>query len=159
MHKTFLKTDVFTNLKSTPDPSVSCYPLPLWPNYYFFMIKKIISNKSIGIVLLLFHFLGASAQKHSVSREWNEALLSAIRLDLARPTVHSRNLFHHSLGMYEAFAAISDSADHIFLGRTFGHKTTAFDGFQPADSDSVALDKSHQSFFIWPVKSSFWCGE
>src|SRR4030095_16858363 len=44
-------------------------------------------------------------------RQWNEALLSAIRKDLARPTVHARNLFHMSAAMYDAWALYSDTAE------------------------------------------------
>ena len=36
----------------------------------------------------------------SVARLWNEVLLYSIRNDLARPTVHARNLFHVSTAMY-----------------------------------------------------------
>ncbi len=48
--------------------------------------------------------------QHSIAREWNEQLLWAIRLDSARPTVHARNLFHISVGMWDAWAAYDDRA-------------------------------------------------
>jgi len=41
----------------------------------------------------------------SVARQWNEDLLTAIRNDFARPTVHARNLFHTSAAMWDAWAA------------------------------------------------------
>ncbi|MFT4572749.1 MAG: hypothetical protein ACI91F_003654 [Candidatus Binatia bacterium] len=41
----------------------------------------------------------------NVARQWNEALLEAIRLDSPRPTVHARNLFHLGGAMYDAWAA------------------------------------------------------
>lgn len=50
----------------------------------------------------------ASAQ--SVARQWNEVLLNAIRVDTPRPTVHARNLFHLSTGMYDAWAAFDPVA-------------------------------------------------
>ena len=46
----------------------------------------------------------------SVARRWMEVLLQAIRDDLARPTVHARNLFHLSAAMYDAWAAWSETA-------------------------------------------------
>ena len=46
----------------------------------------------------------------SIARQWNEQLLSAIRLDEARPTVHARNLFHISVAMWDAWAAFDDQA-------------------------------------------------
>ncbi|ASJ71219.1 vanadium-dependent haloperoxidase [Granulosicoccus antarcticus] len=53
----------------------------------------------------------------SIARNWNEALLYAIRRDLARPTVHARNLFHTSIAFYDAWAAYDDTASPYLLGR------------------------------------------
>ena len=51
------------------------------------MIKRYLL---IATVLLLASVGQATAGGgHSVARVWNEALLEAIRLDLARPTVHA----------------------------------------------------------------------
>ncbi len=41
----------------------------------------------------------------SIARIWNKQLLEAIRMDLARPTVHARNLFHLSVAAWDAWAA------------------------------------------------------
>lgn len=41
----------------------------------------------------------------SVARRWDEALLDAIRRAMPAPTVHARNLFHLSVGMWDAWAA------------------------------------------------------
>jgi len=46
----------------------------------------------------------------SIAREWNEALLDAIRGDLARPTIHARNLWHVSVAMWDAWAAYDPNA-------------------------------------------------
>ncbi len=46
----------------------------------------------------------------SVARVWNEALLDAIRRDFPAPTVHSRNLFHVSAAMWDAWAAYDPDA-------------------------------------------------
>jgi hypothetical protein len=46
----------------------------------------------------------------TVARQWNEATLAAIRRDLPAPTVHSRNLFHVSVAMWDAWAAFDDTA-------------------------------------------------
>lgn len=53
-------------------------------------------------------------QEHSVARQWNEELLSAIRNDFARPTVHARNLYHVSAAMWDAWAAYDPSTDGVF---------------------------------------------
>lgn len=52
-----------------------------------------------------------------MAREWNDALLAAIRGDFARPTVHARNLFHSSALMYDLWAVYDDTASPYFLGR------------------------------------------
>ena len=49
----------------------------------------------------------------SVARQWNEAMLNAIRHDFARPTVHARNLYHVSVAMWDAWAVYSADADQI----------------------------------------------
>lgn len=54
--------------------------------------------------------LAQEAPEHSVARRWNEVLLDAIRGDFARPTVHARNLFHVSVGMWDAWAAYDAEA-------------------------------------------------
>lgn len=64
----------------------------------------------------------------SVARLWNEALLSAIRTDYARPTVHARNLFHTSIAMYDAWAAYDDTAETYLLGKTVENFTCPFEG-------------------------------
>lgn len=51
----------------------------------------------------------------SVAREWSEALLNAIRRDLARPTVHARNLYHLSVAMFDAWAIYVPTATPLFI--------------------------------------------
>ncbi|MEM9372085.1 MAG: vanadium-dependent haloperoxidase [Planctomycetota bacterium] len=54
-------------------------------------------------------------ESHTVARLWNEMLLFSIRNDFARPTVHARNLFHISAGMYDAWSAFEAVADQVFV--------------------------------------------
>lgn len=54
---------------------------------------------------------------HSIARIWNEVLLTAIRADFARPTVHARNLFHSAVVTYDIWAAFDDTAMPWLLGR------------------------------------------
>ena len=51
----------------------------------------------------------------SVARVWDEALLDAIRRDVPAPTVHSRNLFHMSAAMWDAWAAYDEMAVGYFV--------------------------------------------
>ncbi|HEV8540791.1 MAG TPA: vanadium-dependent haloperoxidase [Verrucomicrobiae bacterium] len=63
--------------------------------------------------------LHANAQNpQSVARTWDEAILSAIRIDLPNPPVHARNLFHFSAAMYDAWAAYNPVAHgHIYTNK------------------------------------------
>ena len=51
----------------------------------------------------------------SVARVWDEAVLDAIRRDFPAPTMHSRNLFHTSAAMWDAWAAYDDTAVGYFV--------------------------------------------
>ncbi|WP_452596895.1 T9SS type A sorting domain-containing protein [Pontimicrobium sp. MEBiC01747] len=95
-------------------------------------MKKI----TLAFFVMLFAVVSTASAQQSIAREWNEQLLDAIRSDYARPTVHARNLFHSSVVMYDAWAIFDDTAETVFLGKTFGGYTCAFNGIaQPADND------------------------
>ena len=74
-----------------------------------------------GLLLALFWGLqmapswGQLVSDESVVREWNETLLHAIRNDLARPTVHARNLHHWSMAVYDAWAAYDTIAEPYLI--------------------------------------------
>jgi hypothetical protein len=86
------------------------------------------------LFVVLFLIASGALAEHSVARQWNEILLTAIRNDFARPTVHARNLFHISLAMYDAWAAFDDQADTYLLGKTVDGFTSPFTGIAaPAD--------------------------
>lgn len=87
------------------------------------------------MVLLLWLTCAHSfGQQYSVARLWNEELLSSIRKDLARPTVHARNLFHLSAVMYDAWAVYDDVAQTWLLGNKVGNYQSVFNGIAiPAD--------------------------
>lgn len=63
------------------------------------------------------------APGQSIARRWNELLLDSIRRDIPRPTNHSRNLFHTSVAIYDAWAAYDVTAD----GYVVQEKLTATD--------------------------------
>jgi len=92
--------------------------------------------KFLSVALLIFIIIipHVSQAQHSVARQWNEALLDAIREDFARPTVHARNLFHTSIAMYDAWTAYDDTADTYLLGKKVDGFTCIFNGVSvPAD--------------------------
>ena len=91
-------------------------------------------------IIFGFLFLIFTAEKekqlHSIARMWNEQVLSAIRLDYARPTVHARNLYHTSIAMYDSWSVFDDNAETFLLGKTIG-------GFNcPYKNNLVAEDKN-----------------
>ncbi len=105
-------------------------------------------KRSWLLLSFLLYFLslpGAAVAQHSVARQWNEALLGAIRVDFARPTVHARNLFHTSVALYDAWAAYDAMADTWLLGKTVRGFTCAFDGV-PAPADLQAARDTAVSY-------------
>lgn len=50
-----------------------------------------------------------------MARVWNETVLELIRDVVPAPTVHSRNLFHTSAAMWDAWAAYDETADGYFV--------------------------------------------
>ncbi|PIB36597.1 hypothetical protein BFP72_14900 [Reichenbachiella sp. 5M10] len=87
-------------------------------------------------LLLLFTLRPVTCHAQSIARDWNELLLKAIRNDLARPTVHARNLFHLSAAQYDAWAAYESGATPYFLGQTHRGFHIAFEGAQVPDGMS-----------------------
>lgn len=51
----------------------------------------------------------------SIARIWNEEALDAIRVDIPRPPVHARNLFHLSVAMYDVWAAYDPVAEGYYF--------------------------------------------
>lgn len=86
--------------------------------------------------------------QNSVAREWNEALLNAIRVDFARPTVHARNLFHTSVAMYDGWAAYDEIAQPYLLGtsKLLTDTTYAYDlrfnGITPNTTTKAAQEET-----------------
>ncbi|WP_395374102.1 vanadium-dependent haloperoxidase [Marinicella sp. W31] len=74
------------------------------------MINKL---KVSGLLLLM--TMTSFSTQATVAKEWNEALLEAIRLDFARPTVHARNLYHTSAVMWDAWATYDSEALGLFF--------------------------------------------
>ncbi|MFM2286848.1 MAG: hypothetical protein RLZZ543_2345, partial [Bacteroidota bacterium] len=92
-----------------------------------------------------FLFMTPASAQHSVAREWNEALLQCIRKDLARPTIHARNIFHITASMYDAWAIYDSTASTYLLGKTVGSFTCPFNGIQ-APVDKVAAQEEAMSY-------------
>lgn len=91
-------------------------------------------RKFFALLFISFFFQASLFSQHSVAREWNEELLNGIRNDFARPTVHARNLFHHSVMMYDIWAAYDSKAETFLLGKTIGDYECLFEGVDIPES-------------------------
>ncbi len=76
------------------------------------LLRRRLFSFSVSCLVAISSLLFASPShaQQSIARQWNEELLEAIRVDLARPTVHARNLFHTSIAMWDSWAAYDDCA-------------------------------------------------
>lgn len=78
--------------------------------------------------------------EHSAARNWNEAMLFAIRNDFARPTVHARNLYHGSALMYDIWAIYDNNASPLFLGDSTELEACEFDTNRKQSLISASTD-------------------
>jgi hypothetical protein len=69
-----------------------------------------IGMKKFFLIVMMLLSAPAFAAEKSVAREWNEAMIQAIRWDYARPTVAARNLYHLSLALYDTWAIYTPGA-------------------------------------------------
>ncbi|MCB0548566.1 MAG: hypothetical protein KDD19_13380, partial [Phaeodactylibacter sp.] len=107
-------------------------------------------KKAISLHLLFLVLNITLSAQYSVARLWNEEVLDGIRGDLARPTVHARNLFHTSLAMYDAWAAYSETGDTYLLGKTVHGFTCPFTG-TPVPQDVKAAQEEAISFAVYRI--------
>lgn len=87
------------------------------------------------VIAVVFATAGELKAQHSVAREWNEMLLTSIRNDFARPTVHARNLFQISAAMFDAWAIFNpDKANTYLIGNSLNGVNSSFGGFTQSGS-------------------------
>ena len=98
-------------------------------------------------LFLLLIFVGSVQAQYSVGRQWNEELLGAIRADLARPTIHARNLFHTAAAMWDAWAAYDGSASPYL----FNASATAS---IPGDARNEAISYAAYRLLSWRFANS-----
>ena len=105
-------------------------------------------KKAITSCLFFLVLITCLPAQYSVARLWNEAVLDGIRGDLARPTVHARNLFHTSLAMYDAWSVYSETGDTYLLGKTVHGFACPFTG-APIPRDIKAAQEKAISFAVY----------
>ncbi|MCZ4408989.1 FG-GAP-like repeat-containing protein [Cryomorphaceae bacterium 1068] len=75
-----------------------------------------------------------------IARQWNEMLLASIRRDFARPTMHARNLFHHSIAMWDIWAVYYEGCPYL-LGQDRNGFVSPFTPFPlPADKEAAVRE-------------------
>jgi hypothetical protein len=79
-----------------------------------------------------------AGKRGSIARRWNEQALAAIRVDLPRPTVHARNLFHVSAAMWDAWAGYAAKPSGVFV--TERHTAENVDSARRAAISYAAFD-------------------
>ena len=94
------------------------------------------------IPIYLFSLSIGNAQEHSVAKQWSEITLEAIRNDRARPTVHSRNLWHMSVLMYDCWAVYDETAETYFLGKENYGFDCPFEGIPMPDNIEAAREEA-----------------
>jgi hypothetical protein len=80
-------------------------------------------TRVLGILFFGFSSACFGVDGQSIARIWNEEILAAIRIDVPHPPVHARNLFHLSVGIYDAWAAYDPKA----VGYLYRRKHYALD--------------------------------
>ena len=114
-------------------------------------MKLTFSGKRLAAICLFISIAASNAYSQvSVAREWNEILLEAIRNDFARPTVHARNLYHHSIIAYDSWAVYSPSKDTYLIGDTLNGYISNFDGINVPLEINEAIEEaiSYASFYF-----------
>lgn len=95
--------------------------------------------------IYFFLFVGSISTLHgqkSIARVWNEMLLNSISKDYARPVVQARNLFHHSVLMYDLWASYQDISKPYFLGSFHHDYYFYYEKFNPNMSLDSAINAS-----------------
>lgn len=92
------------------------------------------------MISLVWSLLGSSGSSYcwsqTVARQWNEALLEAIRIDFPAPTIHARNLYHTFAAMYDAWAVYDPIADGHFIDEK--HSVLGVDDLTAARAEAIS---------------------
>lgn len=84
-------------------------------------------KKTILFFFTLFVFNNVYSQQYSNARKWMDTLLEMVKVDGLGPTIEARNIFHTSIGMYDAWAIYDKKAEPYLVGKKIGDFQTTFD--------------------------------
>lgn len=102
----------------------------------------------LKLAILVIISIQTLTAQHSIARQWNDLVLDAIRKDLARPTIHARNLFHTSIAMYDSWAIYNPNADTYFLGKKIDGYKSKFSTI-PMPEDIMAARAETMSYAVY----------
>ena len=111
------------------------------PSFEYLRWKCLLMKRTQLFFYLFLAIASVVPAQHSVARQWNEALLSAIRIDYARPTIHARNLFHSSIALYDGWAIFDDNAETYFLGQTVKGFNCPYEGINTPPNIQLAREE------------------
>ena len=102
-------------------------------------------RRLVAVLILMICMIHGSSlaqteiQDHSAARVWMDQYLEAIKKDGLAPTIHARNLFHLSIGMYDAWEVYNGGElNTFFLGKSYGGYRCKFGGIEfPKNIDSA----------------------
>jgi len=113
------------------------------------MFKALPVAKRLIIPVIGFLMTSPVTQGETVARQWNEEILAAIRIDFPAPTVHSRNLFHLSAAMWDAWAAYDTEA----IGYLHNESAVVPDGSSLEEARNEAI--SYAAYRVLQHRYSF----
>jgi hypothetical protein len=100
------------------------------------------STVLLAVILMVSNSLIAQNETdRSAARVWMDAHLRAIKNDGLGPTIHARNLYQLSVGMYDLWVAHQgDTEETVFLGKGFGTYPCEFDTYPIPENRDSALN-------------------
>mgnify|MGYP003691902905 CR=1 FL=1 len=117
-------------------------------------------NKFTVVLVLLSLFV--FSQEKTSARKWIDQVLFSVKWDSQGPTIQSRNIYHLTLAMYEAWAFYHPNYKQSFLGKKSGDFLCEFDSdfdfkkMNPDSASEVALNQAafYLMFHRWSRYSS-----
>jgi hypothetical protein len=83
----------------------------------------------------------SEVKEQSAARVWMDQYLEAIKKDGQAPTIHARNLFHLSIGMYDVWEVYNGGdLNTFFLGKSYGGYKCNFDGIEAPNNIDSAMN-------------------
>ncbi|WP_299836635.1 DUF6851 domain-containing protein [uncultured Tenacibaculum sp.] len=110
------------------------------------MLKKLLVLIAICLCSTSLYSQHPINDSHTIARKWNEVLLEAIRKDLARPTVHARNLFHSSVAMFDAWSLYNLDKSTPYFAKKYNITESLFISDKEKKNDAIVKTMSYAMY-------------